>query len=227
MKIFVKNLILIFIFFFSSQNIAYGEKYSEVLKLYDLYSQEILDIDQLNSGLEKMNLNNENIKNLISLRKNDIIAENDFIDGIKKIILEISSSENQLKNNEKDISETEKTNYEFEVRISNIHAYVISDFNYGDIWKHKFEIVDGNITQISFKDAKNIDLLKFSKPKIKLLKDNKFSIRSNVTYLPEPSVGVRYDFKGKFEENGIVGEVIITYTGNDAAGTVLLKAITN
>tara|TARA_B100000575_G_C23067872_1_gene614995 strand:- start:627 stop:1310 length:684 start_codon:yes stop_codon:yes gene_type:complete len=227
MKIIIKNIILIFILFFSNNNVAYGEKYLEVIKLYDLYSQEILDIDQLNSGLEKMNLNNENIKNLISLRKNDIIAENDFIDGIKKIILEISSSENKLKDKENDISKIEKTNYEFEVRISNIHAYVISDFNYGDIWSHKFELVDGNITQISFKDTQNIDLLKFSKPKIKLLKDNKFSIRSNVTYLPEPSVGIRYDFKGKFEENGIEGEVVITYTGNDAAGTVLLKAETN
>ena len=226
MKMIVKNLIFIFIIFFCNYNIAYGEKYLEVIKLYDLYSQEILDIDQLNSGLEKMNLNNENIKNLISLRKNDIISENDFIDGIKKIILEISSSENKLEDKEKDISKIEKTNYEFEVRISNIHAYVISDFNYGDIWNHKFELVDGNITKISFKDDQNIDLLKFSKPKIKLLKDNKFSIRSNVTYLPEPSVGIRYDFKGKFEENGIVGEVIITYTGNDAAGTVLLKAKT-
>ena len=227
MKIIVKNLIFIFIIFFCNYNIAYGEKYLEVIKLYNLYSQEILDIDQLNSGLEKMDLDNENIKNLISLRKNDIIPENDFIDGIKKIILKISNSENQLKNNDKDTNKTGNTNYEFEVRISNIHAYVISDFNYGDIWNHKFEIVDGNITQISFKDSKNIDLLKFSKPKIKLFKDNKFSIRSNVTYLPEPSVSVRYDFKGKFEENGIVGEVIITYTGNDAAGTVLLKAITS
>ena len=60
MKKFLKNLILVFIFFFSNQNIAYGEKYLEVLKLYDLYSQEILDIDQLNSSLEKMNLNSEN-----------------------------------------------------------------------------------------------------------------------------------------------------------------------
>ena len=227
MKIIIKNIILVFILFFSNNNVAFGEKYLEVIKLYDLYSQEILDIDQLNSGLEKMNLNNENIKNLISLRKNDIISENDFIDGIKKIILEISSSENKLEDKEKDISKIEKTNYEFEVRISNIHAYVISDFNYGDIWNHKFELVDGNITKISFKDDQNIDLLKFSKPKIKLLKDNKFSIRSNVTYLPEPSVGIRYDFKGKFEENGIEGEVVITYTGNDAAGTVLLKAETN
>ena len=95
MKIVFKNLILIFIFFFSNYNIAYGEKYLEVIKLYDLYSQEILDIDQLNSGLEKMNLNNENIKNLISLRKNDIIEENDFIDGIKKFIEHILQNHHQ------------------------------------------------------------------------------------------------------------------------------------
>ena len=227
MKIIFKNLILIFIFFFLNYNIAYGEKYLEVIKLYDLYSQEILDIDQLNSGLEKMNLNNENIKNLISLRKNDIIEENDFIDGIKKIILEISVLENKLKENEKNNGKIDTTKYEFQVGITNIHASVISDFNYGDIWEHKFEIVDGKITQISFKNSRNIDLLKFTKPKIKFLKDNKFSIKSNVIYLPEPSVSIRYDFKGKFSESGIIGEVIITYTGNEAAGLVLLKARTN
>ena len=222
MKIFVKNLILVFIFFFSNQNIAYGEKYLEVLKLYDLYSQEILDVDQLNSGLEKMNLNSENTKNLISLRKSDIISEDDFINGIKKILEEVSSLEN-----ESDISKQDIVNHEFQVEITKIHAYVISDFNYGEVWKHKFELVDGKITKISFKDAKNIDLLKFSKPKIKFLKDNKFTIRSSVTYVPEPSVGIRYDFKGRFEENGIVGEVIITYTGSDAAGAILLAAETN
>ena len=128
--------------------------------------------------------------------------------------------------NENNISNQEIIKHEFQVEITKIHTYVISDFNYGEVWKHKFELVDGKITKISFKDAQNIDLLKFSKPKIKFLKDNKFSIRSNVTYIPEPSSAIRYDFKGKFKENGIVGEVIITYTGNDAAGTVLLKAET-
>ena len=74
-----------------------------------------MDIDQLNSGLEKMNLNNENIKNLISLRKNDIIKENDFIDGIKKIILEISVLENKLKENEKNNSKIDTIKYEFQL----------------------------------------------------------------------------------------------------------------
>ena len=227
MKMIVKNLIFIFIIFFCNYNIAYGEKYLEVIKLYDLYSQEILDIDQLNSGLEKMKLNNENVINLISLRKNDIISEDDFINSIKKILSEDSSLDNKLKENENEINKLDIVNHEFQLEITNIHAYVISDFNYGQVWNHMLELVDGKINKISFKDAQNIDLLKFSKPKIKFLKDNQFTIRSNVTYLPEPSVGVRYDFKGKFEEDGIEGEVIITYTGNDAAGTILLKAETN
>ena len=227
MKINFKNLILVFIFFFSNHNIAYGEKYLEVKKLYDLYSQEILDIDQLNSSLDKMNLNSENIKNLISLRKNDIISEDDFIDGIKKIIVKISGLENKLKENEKDISKKDTINHEFQLEVTSIHAYAITDFNYGEIWKHMFELVDGKITKMSLKNSQNIDLVKFSKPKIRFLKDNKFSIRSSITYIPEPSVAVRYDFKGKFEEGGIVGEAIITYTGSDAAGTILLKAKTN
>tara|TARA_B100000900_G_scaffold350800_1_gene317533 strand:- start:128 stop:817 length:690 start_codon:yes stop_codon:yes gene_type:complete len=229
MKICVKNLILVFIFFFSNQDIAYGDKYLEVIKLYDLYSQEILDIDQLNSGLEKMKLNNENVKNLISLRKNDIISENDFINGIKKILSEVSNLDDELKenDNENEIDKRDIISHEFQVEITKIHAYVISEFNYGEVWNHTLELADGKITKISFKNAQNIDLLGFSKPKIKFLKDNKFSIRSNVTYLPEPSSPIRYDFKGRFEENEIVGEVIITYTGNDAAGTILLAAETN
>ena len=173
-----------------------------------------------------MNLNNENIKNLNSLKKNDIISEDDFINGIKKILAEVSSLESKLKENQNDIRKEDKVNYEFEVAITKIHAYVVSDFNYGEVWYHMFELVDGEITKISFRDDQNTDLLEFSKPKIKFLKDNKFSIRSNVTYLPGPSEAIRYDFKGKFEEDGIVGEVIITYTGNDAAGTILLKAET-
>ena len=227
MKIYLNNFVLVLIFLFSNINIAYGEKYLEVKKLYDLYSQEILDIDQLNSGLNKMNLNNENIRNLISLRENGIISEDDFINGVKKIVLENSSLENNLiEKNEEGINKKDTIIHEFQVEITKIHAYVISDFNYGEVWNHMFELVDGKITKMSFKDAQNIDLLKFSKPKINFLKDNKFSIRSSVTYIPEPSVGIRYDFKGKFEENGIVGEVLITYTGNDAAGTALLQAET-
>ena len=227
MNIIIKNLILVFMLFFSNNNIAYGEKYLEVIKLYDLYSEEILDIDQLYSGLEKMNISNENIKNLISLRKSDILSEDDFVNGIKKILAEVSSLENKLKENENDISKQNIIKYEFQTEITIIHSYIISDFKYGEIWNHMIALDGEKIIEISFKDSKNNDFIKLRRPKFKNLKNNKFAIRSSAIYLPEPSVGIRYDFKGEFVNNKIVGEVEITYTESDEAGVVLLRAKTN
>tara|TARA_B100000963_G_C22436319_1_gene584464 strand:+ start:25 stop:708 length:684 start_codon:yes stop_codon:yes gene_type:complete len=227
MNIIIKNLILVFMLFFSNNNIAYGEKYLEVIKLYDLYSEEILDIDQLYSGLEKMNISNENIKNLISLRKSGILSEDDFVNGIKKILAEVSSLENKLKENENDISKQNIIKYEFQTEITIIHSYIISDFKYGEIWNHMIALDGEKIIEISFKDSKNNDFIKLRRPKFKNLKNNKFAIRSSAIYLPEPSVGIRYDFKGEFVNNKIVGEVEITYTESDEAGVVLLRAKTN
>ena len=227
MNIIIKNLILVFMLFFSNNNIAYGEKYLEVIKLYDLYSEEILDIDQLYSALKKMNISNENIKNLISLRKSDILSEDDFVNGIKKILAEVSSLENKSKENENDISKQNIIKHEFQTEITIIHSYIISDFKYGEIWNHMFVLDGEKITEISFKDSKHIDLIKLTKPKFRNLKNNKFAIRSSAIYLPEPSVGIRYDFKGEFINDKIVGEVEITYTERDEAGLVLLRAKTN
>ena len=226
MKLNLINFILTFIISLFFQNIAFSEKYLDVKKLYDLYAQEILDINQLNSGLEKINLNNESIKNLISLRKEGIISEDDFTDGVKKVIKNISISENKPKETKNNIIATDTNEYEVETTLDIIHAYINSDFKIGEVWTHRFVIVNDKITQISLKDAKNNDLMNFSKPRLKFLKDGRFTIRSTGSYMPEPSVSIRYDFKGVFEVNKIVGEFEITYTGTDAMGTVLLKGKT-
>ena len=218
MKLNLINIILTFIIISFVQNTAFAEKYLDVKKLYDLYAQEILDIDQLNSSLEKISLNNENIKSLISLRKEGIISEDDFVDGVKKIIKNISISENKNNIIQADINE-----YEFETPLDTIHAYINSDFKIGEVWTHRFSLANDKITKISLKDQKNNDLMKFSKPRIKFLKDGQFAIRSNGSYKPEPSVSIRYEFKGIFEGNKVVGEFQITYTGTDAMGTILLK----
>ena len=94
MKIFSLKSLFFLIPTLLFNNVALAEKHLEVNKLYELYSQDILTIDQLNSGLEKMDLNNENMKNLISLRKDGVITENDFIDGVKKIIADLPNLEN-------------------------------------------------------------------------------------------------------------------------------------
>ena len=226
MKIFSLKSFFLFIFLLLINNALLAEKHLEVQKLYDLYSQDILTIDQLNSGLEKMNLNNQNLKSLISLRKDGVISEDDFIDGVKKIVTGVSNPENEIKENNNNIK-TDSTKYEFQTEITMIHRYVVGDFKYGEIWKYNLELIDNKISKISLKDAKNTDLVKFSKPKFKLLKENKFSIRSSIILLDNPADSVRFDFKGQFQDNQIIGETEITYTGSAAPGTVILKAKTN
>ena len=224
-KIF--SLKLLFIFILLINNLALAEKHLELNKLYDLYSQDILTIDQLNSGLEKMNLNNKNLKSLISLRKDGIILEDDFIDGVKKIIANLSSQKSEIKKRGNDkVIIANSNKYEFQTEVIMIHQYVVGAFKYGEIWNLMFVLDDDIIIDMTFKDSHNIDIISFSKPRFKLLKDNKFSIRSSATFLTDPSIGIRFDFKGQFQDNKIIGETEITYTGSDAPGTVLLKAKT-
>ena len=226
MKIFSLKSFFFFIFLLFINNALLAEKHLEVQKLYDLYSQDILTIDQLNSGLEKMNLNNQNMKSLISLRKDGVISEDDFVDGVKKIVTGVSNPEDETNENDNTVI-ADSNKYEFQTEVTMIHRYVVGDFKYGEIWNYTLVLIDNKITEISLKDEKNTDLVKFSKPRFKLLKDNKFSIRSHIVIVGDPSASVRFDFKGQFQDNKIAGETEITFTGSEAPGTVLLKAKTN
>ena len=224
-KVFSLKSLFFFIFIFLFNNAALSEKYLEVKKLYDLYAQDILTLDQLNSGLNKMDLNIENINSLISLRKDEVISENDFIDAIKKIIADLSNQESDGGEDD-NVLIADSNKYEFQTEVTKIHPYVVGDFQYGEVWNYNLELIDNKIIEISIKDIKNTDLVKFSKPRFKLLKDNKFSIRSHIIVIDEPSAAVRFDFKGQFQDNKIIGKTEITYTGSEAAGTVLVKAKT-
>ena len=226
LKVFSVKSLFFLIFTLLINSAALSEKHLEVQKLYELYSQDILTIDQLNSGLDKMDLNNSNMKSLISLRKDGVISEDDFISGVKKVISDLSSQKNEIKENGNVIN-ANSNKYEFQTEITMIHRFVGGDFKYGEIWNYNLELNDNKITKISLKDINNTDLVKFSKPKFKLLKENKFSIRSHIIIIDSPADSVRFDFKGQFQDNKIAGETEITFTGSEAPGTVLLKAKTN
>ena len=70
-KVFSLKSLFFFIFIFLFNNAALSEKHLEVKKLYDLYAQDILTLDQLNSGLDKMDLNNENINIVVIATRHD------------------------------------------------------------------------------------------------------------------------------------------------------------
>ena len=228
----MKNLIYLIIVFFIFINFSksFANDYTEVKKLYDLYSKDILGITQLNSAFDKIGVDKENMVNLFSLKKEDIISEEDFINGINKIITNKNTEDNDKYEN---ITSQETSSlifnqeYSFQTKITNLSQYVVGDFNYGDIFDHKVVFDDKKITEIYLKQN-DIELVKFTKPKLKILNDDKFIIKSNIIDPTEPSAPLKYVFKGSVQENKIKGTLDISYFGNDLpSGTILIKAETN
>jgi len=228
----MKNLIYLIIVFFIFINFSksFANDYTEVKKLYDLYSKDILGITQLNSAFDKIGVDKENMVNLFSLKKEDIISEEDFINGINKIITNKNTEDNDKYEN---ITSQETSSlifnqeYSFQTKITNLSQYVVGDFNYGDILDHKVVFDDKKITEIYLKQN-DIELVKFTKPKLKILNDDKFIIKSNIIDPTEPSAPLKYVFKGSVQENKIKGTLDISYFGNDLpSGTILIKAETN
>ena len=228
----MKKIIYLIIFFFIFINFSksFANDYTEVKKLYDLYSKDILGITQLNSAFDKIGVDKENMVNLFSLKKEDIISEEDFINGINKIITNKNTEDNDKYEN---ITSQETSSlifnqeYSFQTKITNLSQYVVGDFNYGDIFDHKVVFDDKKITEIYLKQN-DIELVKFTKPKLKILNDDKFIIKSNIIDPTEPSAPLKYVFKGSVQENKIKGTLDISYFGNDLpSGTILIKAETN
>ena len=229
MKKYPISLIILFLcFFYLSKGFANGSM--EVKKLYDLYSKNILDIAQLNSAFDKIGVDKENMAKLFSLKKEEIISEEDFINGINKII---ENKNTTINDNDKNIS-SQKTSdqifnkeYSFQTKIINLSQYVVGDFSYGELLDNKIVFSNNKISSIYIKQNGK-ELVKFSKPKLKILNDNKFTIKSNIIDPTDPAAPLRYILKGIIENNKIKGTLDISYFGNDLPlGTVLIKAETN
>ena len=227
-----KNLIYLIIIFLCFFNFSKGfaNDSTEVLKLYDLYSKDILDITQLNSAFDKIGVDKENMGNLFTLKKEEILSEEDFINSINKIIENKNTEFIDINEN---ITSQETSGlifnkeYSFQTKITNLSHYVVGDFNYGELLDNKIVFSNKKISSIYIKQNGK-ELVKFSKPKLKILNGNKFTIKSNIIDPTEPAAPLKYIFKGIIEDNKIKGKLDISYFGNDLpSGTILIKAETN
>ena len=73
---FVKIKLIIFIIFVCSPLLS--KEKIEILKIYNLFSKKILNEQQLETSLSKLNLNTQEIKDLFYLREQGILSEEDF-----------------------------------------------------------------------------------------------------------------------------------------------------
>ena len=229
MKKYPISLIIVFLcFFYLSKGFANDS--IEVKKLYDLYSKDILDITQLNSAFDKIGVDKENMGNLFTLKKEKILSEEDFINSINKIIENKNTEFIDINEN---ITSQETSGlifnkeYSFQTKITNLSHYVVGDFNYGELLDNKIVFSNKKISSIYIKQ-KGKELVKFSKPKLKILNGNKFTIKSNIIDPTDPAAPLKYILKGIIENNKIRGTLDISYFGNDLpSGTILIKAETN
>lgn len=228
---FIKIKLIIFIIFVFSPTLA--KENIEILKIYNLYSKKILNEQQLETSLSKLNLNTQEIKDLFYLREQGILSEDDFEKSLSVITVdnddqstsekvENSNANNNIDKKNENLLDGE---YLFQTKITKLSQYV-TGVKLDDIIDNIFIFKDDKLTMIDAKQNNN-PIFKFIKPRLKIINESRFSIKSNVIDLSEPSSPISYKFLGSIENNRIIGKIEIAYTGNQLPpGTIMVEAET-
>lgn len=228
---FIKIKLIIFIIFVFSPTLA--KENIEILKIYNLYSKKILNEQQLETSLSKLNLNTQEIKDLFYLREQGILSEDDFEKSLSVITVdnydqstsekvENSNANNNIDKKNENLLDGE---YLFQTKITKLSQYV-TGVKLDDIIDNIFIFKDDKLTMIDAKQNNN-PIFKFNKPRLKIINESRFSIKSNVIDLSEPSAPISYKFLGSIENNRIIGKIEIRYTGNQLPpGTIMVEAET-
>ena len=228
---FIKIKLIIFIIFVFSPTLA--KENIEILKIYNLYSKKILNEQQLETSLSKLNLNTQEIKDLFYLREQGILSEEDFEKSLIVITVdnedqstsekvENSNANNNIDKKNENLLDGE---YLFQTKITKLSQYVTS-VKLNDITDNLFIFKDNKLVLIDAKQNNN-PIFKFNKPRLKIINETRFSIKSNIIDLSEPSSPISYKFLGSIENNRIIGKIEIAYTGNQLPpGTIMVEAET-
>jgi len=228
---FIKIKLIIFIIFVFSPTLA--KENIEILKIYNLYSKKILNEQQLETSLSKLNLNTQEIKDLFYLREQGILSEDDFEKSLSVITVDNddqSTSEKVENSNANNNTDKKNENlldgeYLFQTKITKLSQYVTS-VKLNDITDNLFIFKDNKLVLIDAIQNNN-PIFKFTKPRLKIINETRFSIKSNVIDLSEPSSPISYKFLGSIENNRIIGKIEIAYTGNQLPpGTIMVEAET-
>jgi hypothetical protein len=92
---------------------------------------------------------------------------------------------------------------------------------YGQLFDNKIIFENNKIKKINILEN-NEDVLKFTKPKLTILDNGKFNIKSNVIDPKDPSP-LKYRLDGQIDKNLISGKIQIIYNGSEMPGMVLLE----
>ena len=186
-----------------------------------------ITIEQFNEIIDEFEISSDIFKISKDLFLNNAIEIEDYLIVIENSLLSEDSSNSKNKENETNNfegSESVELNGEFifQTKITKLTKYV-TDLKYGEFFDNKLLFENNSLKDINI-SQNNEDVLRFTKPKLTILDNGKFNIKSNVIDPKEPASPLQYRFDGLIDKNAISGRIQIIYNGNELpAGTILLE----
>ena len=200
------------------------EEFNEIKR--GLKSDEIT-IEQFNDIIDEFEISSDIFKISKDLFLNNAIEIEDYLKIIENSLLSEDSlnsiiSENETNSSEENSSFGLNGKFIFQTKVTKLTQYV-TDLKYGELFDHTLLFENNSLKDIKI-SQNNVEVLRFTKPKLTILNNGKFNIKSNVIDPEEPASPLRYRFDGLIDKNSISGSIQIIYNGNQLpAGTILLE----
>ena len=183
-------------------------------------------IEQFNKTIDEFEITSNIFKISKDLFLNNAIELDDYLVVIENSLVSESSSNSINKESEtNNLNEIGNNKFDgeffFQVEVSKLSGYV-TDLKYGDLFDHKIIFENNKIKKIDLFENDE-STLKFTKPKLTILDNGKFYIKSNIIDPKDPSAPLKYRFDGQIDKNLISGKIQIIYNGSEMPGMVLLE----
>ena len=222
----IKNFYAFFILIFLNTSLFSKDlSFEEFNELKKALKNNDVTIEQFNETIDEFEISSDIFKISKDLFLNNAIELDDYLVVIENSLVSGSSSNSNNKENETiNLNENSDNIFDgeflFQTEVTKISKY-ITDMKYGQLFDNKIIFENNKIKKINISEN-NEDVLKFTKPKLTILDNGKFNIKSNVIDPKDPSP-LKYRLDGQIDKNLISGKIQIIYNGSEMPGMVLLE----
>lgn len=222
----IKNFYAFFILIFLNTSLFSKDlSFEEFNELKKALKNNDVTIEQFNETIDEFEISSDIFKISKDLFLNNAIKLDDYLVVIENSLVSGSSSNSNNKENETiNLNENSDNIFDgeflFQTEVTKLSKY-ITDMKYGQLFDNKIIFENNKIKKINISEN-NEDVLKFTKPKLTILDNGKFNIKSNVIDPKDPSP-LKYRLDGQIDKNLISGKIQIIYNGSEMPGMVLLE----
>lgn len=222
----IKNFYAFFILIFLNTSLFSKDlSFEEFNELKKALKNNDVTIEQFNETIDEFEISSDIFKISKDLFLNNAIELDDYLVVIENSLVSGSSSNSNNKENETiNLNENSDNIFDgeflFQTEVTKLSKY-ITDMKYGQLFDNKIIFENNKIKKINISEN-NENVLKFTKPKLTILDNGKFNIKSNVIDPKDPSP-LKYRLDGQIDKNLISGKIQIIYNGSEMPGMVLLE----